>query len=56
VGDWQGDLIMGRGNRSAIGTLVERHSRYVMLLHLPAGHDSEALRDALHTAPEPRSR
>jgi IS30 family transposase len=50
VGDWEGDLIMGRGNRSAIGTLVERHSRYVVLLHLGSGHDSEAVRDALHGA------
>lgn len=50
VGDWEGDLIMGRGNRSAIGTLVERHSGYLVLLHLPAGHDSEALRDALLVA------
>jgi hypothetical protein len=29
---------MGEGNRSAIGTLVERATRYVMLLHLPAEH------------------
>jgi IS30 family transposase len=50
VGDWEGDLIMGRGNRSAIGTLVERHSRYVVLMHLPVGHSSEAVRDALHAA------
>ena len=50
VGDWEGDLIMGRGNRSAIGTLVERHSGFVVLLHLPAGHDSEALRDSLQVA------
>jgi IS30 family transposase len=50
VGDWEGDLIMGRGNRSAIGTLVERRSRYVVLLHLPGGHDSKAMRDALRAA------
>ena len=46
-GHWEGDLIMGAGNRSAIGTLVERATRYTMLLHLPHGHDAEHVRDAL---------
>lgn len=50
IGDWEGDLIMGRRSRSAIGTLVERRSRYVVLLHLPGGHDSSAVRDALQAA------
>jgi IS30 family transposase len=46
-GHWEGDLIIGKGGRSAIGTLVERSSRYVMLVHLPNGHTAEAVRLAL---------
>ena len=46
-GHWEGDLIMGTSNRSAIGTLVERTTRYLVLLHLPNGHGAEHVRDAL---------
>jgi IS30 family transposase len=46
-GHWEGDLIIGKGQRSQIGTLVERASRYVLLVHLPAGRDAETVRDAL---------
>jgi len=46
-GHWEGDLIMGAGNRSAIGTLVERVSRAVVLVHLGADRTATALRDAL---------
>jgi hypothetical protein len=35
---------MGKGGRSAIGSLVQRSSRYVMLLHLPHGRTAEAVR------------
>ena len=46
-GHWEGDLIIGKGGRSAIGTLVERKSRYVVLLHLPKGRTAEDVRVAL---------
>jgi transposase, IS30 family len=47
-GHWEGDLITGAGNRSAIGTLAGRASRFTVLLHLPGRrHTAEAVRDAL---------
>ncbi|MGV0816258.1 IS30 family transposase [Mycolicibacterium boenickei] len=48
AGHWEGDLILGSTESgSAIGTLVERSTRYAMLLHLPDDHTAEALQNAI---------
>jgi IS30 family transposase len=47
-GHWEGDLILGSvASGSAIGTLVERSTRFVMLLHLPDDHTALAVQDAI---------
>jgi IS30 family transposase len=46
-GHWEGDLITGELNKTAVGTLVDRCSRYTMLLHLPDSHGAEQVRDEM---------
>jgi IS30 family transposase len=56
LGHWEGDLLLGAGNRSAIGTLVERATRFTILLHLPGDHTAEtvaaAMIEAMRELPE----
>lgn len=46
-GHWEGDLIRGAGNGSAIGTLVERAIKFAILPYLSDGHDAVRVRDAI---------
>lgn len=46
-GHWEGDLLIGANHQSAIGTLVERATRFTILLHLPADHTAESVAAAM---------
>jgi transposase, IS30 family len=49
-GHWEGDLVIGKAGKSAMGTLVERVSRYLCPVALPDGHDADSVKNAVFDA------
>jgi transposase, IS30 family len=50
IGHWEGDLIIGAGQRSAIATLIERRARHTLLVPMRGGHGAQNVGDALIAA------
>jgi len=46
-GHWEGDLVIGKAGKTAMGTLVERKSRYLVPVALPDGRDAGAVREGI---------
>jgi IS30 family transposase len=49
-GHWEGDLLIGKDCKTAVGTLAERTTRYLLLLHLPGGRDAHLVEQAMREA------
>jgi IS30 family transposase len=50
AGHWEGDIVLGEGSRSAVGTLVERTTRFLLLLHLKGDRSAQAVDAAMRRA------